>query len=79
MNLIELKKEFIKKKINKANYIKKIYHKYHDLLFQYSNLISKTDIQKIEITNSSVKMTSKKFGVKIFLPKQDHRSSIRVY
>ena len=75
MNLMELKKEFLKKKITKANYIKKIYHKYHDLLFQYSNLINKTDIQKIEITNSSVKMTSKKFGVKMFLPKQDHRSA----
>ena len=75
MNLIELKKDYLKKKINKANYIKKIYHKYHDLLFQYSNLISKTDIQKIEITNTSVKMTSKKFGVKMFLPKQDHRSA----
>ena len=58
MNFIELKKEFFKKKINKANYIKKIYHKSHDLLFQYSNLINKTDIQKIEITNTGVKMTA---------------------
>ena len=69
MNLIELKNEFYKKKINKANYIKKIYNRYHDLLFQYSDLISKTDVQKIEITSSSIKMTSKKFGVNMIVPK----------
>jgi len=31
MNLIEQKNKFFKKKINKANYIKKKYNKYHDL------------------------------------------------
>ena len=75
MNLIELKNEFYKKKINKANYIKKIYNRYNDLLFQYSDLISKTDVQKIEITSSSIKMTSKKFGVNMIVPKEDHRSA----
>lgn len=75
MNLIKLKNEFFKKKINKTNYIKKIYYKYHDLLFQYSDLIVKTDIQKIEITSTGVKMTSKKFGVNMVLPTQDHRSA----
>ena len=75
MNLIELKNKFFKKKINKSNYIKKIYNKHHDLLFQYSDLIIKTDIQKIEITSSAVKMTSKKFGVNMILPKNDHRSA----
>ena len=75
MNLIELKNEFYNKKINKANYIKKIYNRYHDLLFQYSDLISKTDVQKIDITSSSIKMTSKKFGVNMIVPKEDHRSA----
>jgi FkbM family methyltransferase len=75
MNLIELKNLFFKKKINKADYIKKIYNKYHDTLFKYSDLIIKTDIQKIEITSSNVKMTSKKFGVNMILPKHDHRSA----
>lgn len=75
MNLIELKNLFFKKKINKADYIKKIYNKYHDILFKYSDLIIKTDIQKIEITSSNVKMTSKKFGVNMILPKHDHRSA----
>ena len=75
MNLIELKNDFFKRKISKSNYIKKIYNKYHDLLFQYSDLIIKTDIQKIEITSSAVKMTSKKFGVNMVLPNHDHRSA----
>ena len=75
MSLIELKKKFFKKKITKASYIKKIYIKYHELLFQYSDLITKTDIQKIEITNSNVKMTSKRFGVNMLVPKHDHRSA----
>jgi FkbM family methyltransferase len=75
MKLIELKREFLKKNINKSDYIRKIYNKYHDLLFQYSDLINKTDIKKIEITSLGVVMTSKKFEVSIILPKYDHRSA----
>jgi len=75
MSLIELKNKFLKKKITKASYIKKIYIKYHDLLFQYSDLITKTDIKKIEISNSNIKITSKKFGINMVVPKHDHRSA----
>ena len=75
MSIIELKNKFLKRKITKANYIKKIYIKYHDLLFQYSDIITKTDIEKIEITNSNVKITSKRFKIDMVLPKFDHRSA----
>ena len=75
MSLITLKNDFLKKRINKTEYIKKVYNSYHNLLFQYSDSILKTDVQKIEITSSAVKMTSKKFGVNMILPKNDHRSA----
>lgn len=75
MSLIKLKDDFFKKKLNKSHYIKKTYNRFHNILFQYSYLILKTDIQKIEITSSGVKMTSKKFGVSMILPDLDHRSA----
>ena len=75
MSLIALKNDFLKKRINKTEYIKKVYNSYHNLLFQYSDSILKTDVQKIEITSSSVKMTSKRFGVNMILPNYDHRSA----
>jgi FkbM family methyltransferase len=75
MRLLEIKREYLKKKIIKKNYIKKIYKLYHRSLFDYSDLINKTDIRKIEITNSELSFISKRYGVKIYPLRHDHRSA----
>ena len=66
MKLLEIKSEYYKNKIIKKNYIKKIYKKYHSLLFEYSDLIRQTDINKIEITNRELSAVSKAYGIKVF-------------
>jgi FkbM family methyltransferase len=75
MKLLEIKNQYYKKKITKAKFIKKIYNKYHHSLFEYSDLINKTDIKKIEITDSELSTISKKYGIKVFFPRYDHRSA----
>jgi hypothetical protein len=75
MKLLEIKSEYCKKNISKNNYIKKIYKEYHSSLFEYSDLIKQTDIKKIEITDSELSMISKRYGVKVFVPRYDHRSA----
>jgi FkbM family methyltransferase len=74
MGLLEIRNQYCKKKITKAIFIKKIYKKYHHLLFEYSDLIKKTDVKKIEITDSELSLISKKYGIKVFFPRYDHRS-----
>ena len=76
MRLLEIKKEYLKNKITKKNYIKKIYKLYHRHLFDYSDLINKTDIKKIEIANSELSFISKRHGVKIYADRDDHRSTL---
>lgn len=75
MKLLEIKKKYYKKQITKSVFIKKIYNKYHHSLFEYSDLIRKTDVKKIEITASELSLTSKKYGIRVFIPRQDHRSA----
>ena len=58
--------------VSKHDYINGIY-KFHKNLFDYSEFISNTDIQKIEISDNSVIMTSRKLGLKIFCNKNDKR------
>lgn len=75
MKLLEIRNKYYKKKITKEKFIKKIYKKYHHSLFEYSDLINQTDVKKIEITDSELSATSKKYGIKIFFPRHDHRSA----
>ena len=63
MKLLEIKSEYYNNKIVKKNYIQKIYKKYHDTLFDYSDLIKQTDVKKIEITDSELSMISKRYGI----------------
>jgi FkbM family methyltransferase len=75
MTLLQIINEYKQKKLNKAKFIKKIYKKCHHSLFEYSNLIKKTDVKKIEITDSGLSMISKRYGIKVFFPRYDHRSA----
>ena len=45
----ELKKEYLKKNITKANYIKKAYSKFHNILISYSKILNLTTFEKIKI------------------------------
>jgi len=75
MKLLQIRNEYKEKKLKKATFIKKIYKKYHDTLFDYSDLIKQTDVKKIEITDSELSMISKRYGIKVFFPRYDHRSA----
>jgi FkbM family methyltransferase len=75
MKLLEIKSEYYNNKIVKKNYIKKIYKKYHSSLFEYSDLLRKTDINKIEITDKGLSAVSKAYGIKVFFPRHDLRSA----
>lgn len=78
MKLIEIKKEYYNNKIEKKNYIQKIYKKYHSSLFEYSDLLRQTDINKIEITDRCLSAVSKVYGIKVFFPRYDQRSAPRI-
>jgi FkbM family methyltransferase len=75
MKLLEIKREYYNNKIVKKNYIQKIYKKYHSSLFEYSDLIRQTDINKIEITDRGLSAVSKAYGIKAFFPRHDQRSA----
>jgi len=73
MNIINLvKQEFYNGSLNKADFIHKM-HGIHRRLFEYSEILSATDIAKIEITDSSVIMTTRELGIKIICDPYDER------
>jgi len=74
MKFLENRRKYLEKKITKQEFIKKNYNEIYNSLFEFSDLIKKTDIKKIEIAESEVSAISKKFGVKIFFPRYDYRT-----
>ena len=76
LTLNDIKKEYLKKKINKASYVKKIYQKKHSALFEYSRFINKTDIKSIKITDSNVSVITRAYGIDFFFQEFDQRSNI---
>ena len=72
MRLNEIEKKYLNKDIEKAEYISTMYSR-HDMLFQYSNFIKNRDIQKIEITDNAVIMTSRELGIKMICGRYDER------
>lgn len=72
--LLKLKSDYRQGKISKTGYIKEMY-KIHKYLFEYSSLISETDLEKIEITDQEVIWTIKKLGIKMSVMKNDYRST----
>jgi len=70
--LKSLKKKFQEGKIEKMDYRYRMYN-YHKILFDYSEFLKDTDINKIEIIDNSVIMTSRQHGIKIACMKGDVR------
>ena len=73
MKINELKDMYFSGEINKPDYIKDMYNKYHALLHDYKKLIKDSNISKIEITESEIIMTDGSTGMKIICPEYDHR------
>lgn len=73
MNVIdELKKEFHDGKCTKEDFIRRM-HDIHKRLFEYSEALKDTDVSKIEITDSSVVMTTRELGIRITCDRYDER------
>ncbi len=68
----ELKKEFKQGKIAKADFITEM-HGIHKMLNEYAEIIKDTDIEKIEIEDGSVVMTTREEGIKLICDKDDKR------
>src|SRR3990167_5064850 len=71
MKLEQIKKLYKSGMISKPEYIEKMF-KIHQYLFDYCKLIKNTDIEKIEITDNNVVMTST-LGIKILCDPSDRR------
>lgn len=71
-NLKKLKTDYQRGLIKKADYIKEMYSN-HRYLFDYCTFLEKTDISKIEITDSGVTMTIRNTGIKMLCPRDDYR------
>ncbi|HEY9005595.1 FkbM family methyltransferase [Ohtaekwangia sp.] len=72
MSLLQIKKTFAEGKLNKWEYIDKMFDK-HSLLFEYPALLQQTDIDKIELNDEGVVMTFRSSGVKMFCSSNDKR------
>ena len=68
----EIRKKFAAREITKAEFID-LMHQVHSCLFDYAAYLPQTDIQKIEITDGQVLMTSRENGVKILCDPDDKR------
>jgi FkbM family methyltransferase len=71
MSLSKLKDSYLNKNITKDKYIEKMFS-VHKHLFDYSEFIKNTDIEKIEITSGSVVMSTKD-KIKFLCEKNDRR------
>jgi FkbM family methyltransferase len=72
MSLEEVKKEFENKKIDKWEYIDKMYS-IHRILFDYADFISNTNISQIKIKDHQVIMTFRDSEVQFICAKNDKR------
>lgn len=71
MDIFQLKKSYLNNRIPKTQYIVKMFQ-FHKLLYNYTDVIKDTDIEKIEITKESVIITNKD-NVKLICDKEDRR------
>ncbi|MDQ1266965.1 MAG: hypothetical protein QG635_2118 [Bacteroidota bacterium] len=72
MQRSELKSKFLKSEITKPEYILSMYDKHKELL-EYAEFIKNTDIAKIEITDSSIVMTTREMNIRLTVDFQDRR------
>jgi len=72
MKLQDIKNAFIQNQIEKSAYIDQMYN-IHEVLFDYSEFIKNTDIQKIEISDNRVILTTRKDSIKLIAKYPDKR------
>jgi FkbM family methyltransferase len=72
MRLFETREDFRSGTIGKQEYIQEM-HELHSHLFEYADFIRETDIARIEITDSTVVMTSRSSGVRVYCDARDRR------
>ena len=73
MSIEKLEKDYLNDEVSKPDFISRMYKENHDKLFEYAEFIKSRDIQKIEITDDSVIMTSRELGIKIVCNRFDER------
>lgn len=67
------RRSFAQKKIEKPDFIKKMYSDWHSYLFEYAEAIEPTNVARIEITNNEVIVTTKDRGLHFIAIKNDRR------
>lgn len=72
--LFSERSNFINGALSKSEYIATMHEKYHQLLFAYSNYLQDTDIEKIEIMDGKVVMTTREHGLRILCNPHDQRT-----
>jgi len=72
MKLKDIKNAFSQNQIEKSAYIDQMYN-IHEVLFDYSEFIKNTDIQKIEISDNRVILTTKEDSIKLIAQYPDKR------
>ncbi|MBC1189929.1 FkbM family methyltransferase [Microcystis aeruginosa CS-558/01A06] len=73
MKLLDRKSHYHLGQSNKQQYIDEMYQ-FHQLLFDYSELLKDTDIASIRIQDDGVVFTSREQGINIWFNQQDKRS-----
>ena len=74
MKLHELENAYKLGTLSKPEFIQKMYE-LHEKLFEYSDFIKDRDIQKIEISDQGVEITSRELGIKILCSQKDERTA----
>lgn len=65
--------QFLSGAFKKPEYITRMYELHHTHLFDYAKFMNATDIERIQITDGKVIMTSKKYGIHMLCPDGDQR------
>jgi FkbM family methyltransferase len=74
MNFKELRRSYCDGVIDKQTYIKRAYE-HHQVLFEYAELLSETNISQIRIANSRVIFTLRDSGVELAVAEGDTRAA----
>jgi len=74
MKLLDRKQHYHSGQINKQQYIDEMYQ-FHQLLFDYSELLKDTDIASIRIQDNGVVFTSREQGINIWCNQPDKRAA----
>ena len=75
MNMKKLEENYLNGKVSKPDFISRMYKENHGVFFEYADFIKNRDIQRIEITDDSVIMTSRELGIKVACSKFDERTA----